>query len=127
MILRGLLFVVVAGYHVDSEVQCSNTSDCILAFETCTANICTHKPLYPLNQLEITGLFATFLVFLGANAGGLGGGGAILPITIIFFRFDVKRTIALSNLTVFVSSLVRFLMNAKKTHPLKTDVNRPGL
>jgi uncharacterized membrane protein YfcA len=76
--------------------------------------------------MEIAGCLATFFVFLGANAGGLGGGGAILPVVIVFFRFDVKRTIALSNLTVFASSSVRFLMNAKKTHPLKTDVNRRG-
>jgi len=58
-----------------------------------------------------------------SNSGGLGGGGTMIPILILFFRFDLKRSIALSNSTIFVSALIRFLVNAPKHHPLKKDTD----
>jgi hypothetical protein len=42
-----------------------------------------------------------------------------MPISIIFFRFDPKNAIALSNFSIFLSSIIRFLLNAHKPHPLK--------
>mmetsp|Transcript_8356 Transcript_8356/g.13969 ORF Transcript_8356/g.13969 Transcript_8356/m.13969 type:complete len:115 (-) Transcript_8356:841-1185(-) len=63
------------------------------------------------------------LMVLGAlwfsNMGGIGGGGILVPIIIAFFRFDSKNAIALSNFSIFLSSLIRFFLNSYKTHPLK--------
>ena len=41
----------------------------------------------------------------------------MVPIILIFFRFDLKRSIALSNSTIFVSACVRYLVNLNKKHP----------
>lgn len=54
-----------------------------------------------------------------ANMGGVGGGGMVLPISMIFFKFDAKNAIALSNFSIFLSSGVRYFINANKPHPLK--------
>lgn len=63
----------------------------------------------------------TFILLALSNSGGLGGGGAMVPVLMIFFRFDLKRAIALSNSTIFISALIRFLVNSRQTHPLKKD------
>jgi uncharacterized membrane protein YfcA len=81
---------------------------------------CAHKDLFPLNALEYGGCLFTIFIFIFANAGGLAGGGTTLPCIMIFFRFDFKRAVALSNVTICISSLMRYLINAKYTHPTKS-------
>ena len=65
-----------------------------------------------MNFLEIIGYFVAVFIFVFANAGGLAGGGTPLPLMMIFFKFDLKRAVVLSNSTVMTSSLIRYLMNA---------------
>ena len=69
--------------------------------------------------MEIIGFFATALALVFANSGGVGGGGIMVPITIICFGFGVKQAIGISNATVFVSGLVRYVLNLSNSHPLK--------
>lgn len=80
---------------------------------------CEHKLLYPMKPLEFWGLVTTFVILWFTNMGGLGGGGSIVPISMLFFRFDAKNAIALSNASIFVSSLIRFVLLARRPHPLK--------
>lgn len=54
-----------------------------------------------------------------ANCGGNGGGGALIPIIVVFFKFDPKKGIVLSNATIFLSGLIRYVINGDKRHPLK--------
>jgi uncharacterized membrane protein YfcA len=72
-----------------------------------------------MKQSEFWGLIVVFIALWLANMGGVGGGGIVMPISIIFFRFDPKNAIALSNFSIFLSSIIRFLLNAHKPHPLK--------
>jgi uncharacterized membrane protein YfcA len=64
----------------------------------------------------------TFMIIFFSNAGGLGGGGSMVPVILIFFKFDIKRSIALSNSTIFVSATIRYLVNLSKKHPTKKDL-----
>jgi uncharacterized membrane protein YfcA len=50
-----------------------------------------------MNMTEYIGAFIVFIVTIIANTGGLGGGGTIIPIALIFFGFDPKNAIPLSN------------------------------
>ena len=43
----------------------------------------------------------------------------MIPIAIAFFGFDVKSAIGISNATVAVSALLRYILNFQKSHPLK--------
>jgi len=64
-------------------------------------------------------LLLCLFIILVANSGGLGGGGVVIPISLAFFKFDTRESIALSNVSVFFSSLVRFILILNKKHPLK--------
>ena len=65
------------------------------------------------------GCVLTTLALFYTNCGGLGGGGIMIPIAIAFFGFDVKSAIGISNATVAVSALLRYILNFRKSHPLK--------
>mmetsp|Transcript_5667 Transcript_5667/g.8972 ORF Transcript_5667/g.8972 Transcript_5667/m.8972 type:complete len:237 (-) Transcript_5667:823-1533(-) len=54
-----------------------------------------------------------------ANIGGVGGGGIVVPIAIGLFKFDAKNAIAVSNFSIFLASCIRWIMNARLSHPLK--------
>jgi len=81
--------------------------------------ICEHKELFPMKGLEFWGFIAVFWILWLANMGGVGGGGMLVPIGITFFKFDPKNAIALSNFSIFLSSAQRYILNSKKSHPLK--------
>jgi uncharacterized membrane protein YfcA len=70
-------------------------------------------------SIEFVGCFFCILIVMMANAGGLGGGGVVIPVGIAFYKFDTREAIAMSNASVFISSLVRFMLILKKKHPLK--------
>lgn len=52
-----------------------------------------------------------------SNAGGLSAGGVITPTILAFFVFDQKNSIYLSNASMCLSALIRYIMNFKKNHP----------
>jgi len=112
-------------YHVNAGNNCTNSTECLEGWEFCqkatdeVVGTCAHKAVWPLLPLEYVGFFVTFICIVGTNAGGLGGGGVMLPVLIVFFRFDLKRAIAMSNSTIAVSGFIRYLMNLGKPHPLK--------
>lgn len=72
-----------------------------------------------MKPMEFWGLVATFVILWFTNMGGLGGGGSIVPISMLFFRFDAKNAIALSNVSIFLASLIRFVTLSRRPHPLK--------
>lgn len=80
---------------------------------------CAHKDIFPMKPMEFWGLVLTFVILWFTNMGGLGGGGSIVPISMLFFRFDAKNAIALSNVSIFLSSFIRFIVLARRPHPLK--------
>ena len=45
----------------------------------------------------------------------------MVPNIRIIFNFGVKDAIALSNATIAVAALMRYLVNFRKNHPLKFD------
>ena len=75
--------------------------------------------MFPLEFLEFIGSVVLGVMVALSNAGGIGGGGIIVPIAIIFFAFRTKQAVALSNFCIFIASLVRFAINYKQKHPHK--------
>jgi uncharacterized membrane protein YfcA len=72
-----------------------------------------------MKQQEFWGMVMVFAVLWVANMGGIGGGGMLVPVCMIFFRFNATNAIPLSNFSIFLSSVQRCLLNSKKSHPLK--------
>ena len=52
------------------------------------------------------------------NAAGIGGGGAILPIMMLW-GFTPKVGVALSNTIIFIGAVTRFIMDFNSHHPEK--------
>ena len=103
--------------------ECASNADCFTDYELCDEidliGVCEHKEILPLIGMEYAGCVAVVLIIVSSSMGGLGGGGAIIPIAVFFFGFETKQAIALSNASIFVASVYRYLFNFSKSHPLK--------
>ncbi len=64
----------------------------------------------------IGSLLVVVMMFI-ANSGGSAVGGVITPIVTMFFGYDVKMGIAISNFTVVFSGWLRYGLNFKNRHP----------
>ena len=109
-----LLFsqVILATDFARLGKECANTTECYSepAFESCSdESKCMHKSILPLLPNEIAGFFVTVAALLFANAGGLGGGGIMIPVLMVFFGFDIRSAIGISNATIFVSAVCRYV------------------
>ena len=118
--------LIVQGMHSLRGNECASDSDCQPnGWEYCkkeggdTEGYCEHKDLFPMKERELWGMLVVFACLWLANMGGVGGGGMVVPISMLFFKFDAKNAIALSNFSIFLSSAIRYLLNSPKSHPLK--------
>ena len=73
--------------------------------------------------MEFAGSFVLGILIALAAAAGIGGGGIVVPICIIFFGFSTTGSIALSNFNIFVASITRFVYNFRERHPIKKRVS----
>jgi uncharacterized membrane protein YfcA len=78
-----------------------------------------HKPLFPMNITEYIGSLVVYFILILANSGGLGGGGVITPVALIFFGFDPKNAIPLSNASIFFAAIIRYFYNFDKRNTKK--------
>jgi len=54
-----------------------------------------------------------------SNAAGSGGGGIVVPIALILYKFDTKTAIGLSNCCLGFGGVVKYLLSLSERHPLK--------
>lgn len=81
-----------------------------------------HKPLHPIDGWDIAGVALACIGLMIAAAGGIGGGGILVPLYILVLGFDPKHAIPLSNITIFGGAITNTLLNLSKRHP---DADRP--
>ena len=75
--------------------------------------------------MEWTGIFLLMVLLALSNIGGIGGGGIIIPIAISMFGMATREAIALSNSTIMLGSIARYLLfSAHEKHPEKEIVNK---
>ncbi len=74
--------------------------------------------LFPLDSNDKLGLLVANVAVMIAAAGGIGGGGMLVPIYILIMKFHTKMAIPLSNITVLGGALANFIFNVKERHPL---------
>ncbi len=96
-----------------------------------TQKFCVHKKLLPTNTTEVIGLILILLTSALSNAGGVGGGGLVIPILLLMFKFYTHEAIPISKLTIFTGALTSFLLGFKQIHPYRKaitiDFNIPYL
>lgn len=118
-----ILFIFVLGHTTCSYPtlgkSCISDDNCRHSWEICSQkkSECEHKPLFPMLKLDYIGSIFTFGILTFSNTGGNGGGGIMIPTAIAFFGMDAKNAIALSNVSIFFSGLVRYVFNRNKINP----------
>lgn len=50
---------------------------------------------------------------------GIGGGGIIVPLLMIFYKLDTKEAVAVSGFTILTGSITRYIITFNDRHPLK--------
>jgi len=70
--------------------------------------------------LEITGITAISVMNMFAVAGGLGGGGIMIPFFMIFMSLPIEECVPIANAFGLISAVTRFIYNFNQKHP-----NRP--
>ena len=110
----------------DEPVKCTTDEHChykVNSYYMCVKDVCEHKPLWPLLPIEWLGSFLFAIIMLLSNVGGIGGGGIAIPMVQIFFGWsDLKKAIAISSFSIFISTLTRFFYNWKERHPEKSNM-----
>ncbi|CAM9892090.1 unnamed protein product [Ascophyllum nodosum] len=81
-----------------------------------------HKPLHPIDGWDIAGVGLACIGLMIAAAGGIGGGGILVPLYILVMGFDPKHAIPLSNITIFGGAITNTVLNLSKRHP---NADRP--
>lgn len=77
--------------------------------------------MFPIYPREMIGIVIIPLLLSLFSIAGLGGGGIIIPFSMVFFVFDTKNAIAISNFAIFTCSITRFLYTLDKKHPDKKE------
>jgi len=85
----------------------------------CLDGICKHKNYFPITERELIGAILIFFGSAISNAGGIGGGGLLVPILILYLNFYAKEAIPISKLMIFTGSLTAFLMGLKNKNPFR--------
>ena len=99
---------------------CLVTDDCINApYYVCKNEECFHKNVFPVYGREWGGYFTVAILMGLCNVAGIGGGAIDQPIMQVFFKFEIKEAIAISNLVILMGSVARFIYSFKVRHPQK--------
>jgi uncharacterized membrane protein YfcA len=85
----------------------------------CIDAICKHKSFFPLTSTEIIGALFIIIGSALSNAGGIGGGGLLMPILVLFLNFNPKEAVPISKLMILTGALTAFLMGRKNKNPFR--------
>lgn len=75
-----------------------------------------------MQTTEIWGIVTFAIVMALSNVAGVGGGGVAIPIIMAMFKFTTKPAIAISSFSIFLTTLLRFIINFRERHPEKSRV-----
>lgn len=67
-------------------------------------------------------MIVLFFVSAIANAGGIGGGGLVVPILMVILQFYTHEAIPLSKLMIFAGAITSYILGFKIKHPFRNAV-----
>ncbi|CAE7555265.1 unnamed protein product [Symbiodinium pilosum] len=73
-----------------------------------------HKTLFPPDGADVLCFTVAAAGLIVAASGGIGGGGILVPLYMIFLRFRPKHAVALSNFTILGGAFANTALNAPK-------------
>jgi uncharacterized membrane protein YfcA len=84
---------------------------------------CRHKYVYPLSFKEAIGLFMIIIGSALSNAGGIGGGGLLIPILLLLLGFYTHEAIPISKLMIFTGAITSFFLGFRQKHPFRNSIS----
>jgi uncharacterized membrane protein YfcA len=95
------------------------------------AGKCVHKSILPITIPEVIGLIFILLGSALSNAGGIGGGGLLIPILLLMLNFYTHEAIPISKLMIFTGAITSYILGFRQRHPTRNaitiDYNIPFL
>lgn len=79
--------------------------------------MCKHKNFFPATSKEIIGGILIAIGSALSNAGGIGGGGLLVPILVLYLNFNPKEAIPISKLMILTGALTAFIMGINNKNP----------
>mmetsp|Transcript_39303 Transcript_39303/g.29023 ORF Transcript_39303/g.29023 Transcript_39303/m.29023 type:complete len:169 (-) Transcript_39303:1211-1717(-) len=129
-----ILLAQIPGSHSMSESSGSsssvNATSCRTDFDcpnypedTCWESLCDHKRVFPILPMEFAGIYVVGIVIALSCMAGIGGGGIVVPLCMVFFSLETKEAVAISGFCILLCSILRFIYNFKTRHPEKDAVS----
>ena len=118
------IYLILTFNLVKSEhYNCTIDSDCA-KFNVCnpTRLDCEHKQFFPTSTAEMLGILAIAIGSALSNAGGIGGGGLLIPILLILLGFVAHEAIPISKLMIFTGALTSFFLGFRQKHPTRDAI-----
>jgi uncharacterized membrane protein YfcA len=115
-----LLFLLFA-YTSSASEACIQDDQCI-SLNLCINKECKHKTVFPLSVSEIIGLFGIIIGSALSNAGGIGGGGLLIPLLILVLNFYTGEAIPISKLMIFSGAVTSFILGFRQKHPFRESI-----
>ena len=72
-----------------------------------------------MKGVEIGGTVILTVLMALAVMSGIGGGGIIVPLLMVFYKLDTKNAIAASGFTILTGSIARYAITRNDRHPDK--------
>ena len=88
----------------------------------CHFGKCVHKFIFPITISDIIGLICIFFGSALSNAGGIGGGGLLIPILLLMLKFYTHEAIPISKLMIFTGAVTSFMLGFRQKHPSRNSV-----
>jgi len=63
--------------------------------------------------MEFGGIYVVGAVIALSCMAGIGGGGVVVPLCMVFFNFGTKNAVAISGFCILLCSIIRFIYNRK--------------
>jgi len=106
--------------QASTGLSCTTDDDCTSRYY-CSDEECVHEDPTFTEPLDLIGYLFVFLFAVLATAAGVGGGVFFVPIYMLLLGFEPKSAVALSNITICPSLIIRFLLVYRRRHPSKNS------
>ena len=116
--ILSLNYIICGGHY-----NCTTDTNCT-KFNVCNEKLqeCEHKKFFPTSFSEMMGLVSIAIGSALSNAGGIGGGGLLIPILLLLLGFVAHEAIPISKLMIFTGALTSFLLGFRQKHPTRDAI-----
>lgn len=115
--------VLIANINATPSEACKTNEECMeLNYCELSKNKCVHKKIFSDIQKELIGLISIIFGSALSNAGGIGGGGLLIPILLLILKFYTHEAIPISKLMIFTGAITSFILGFRQKHPTRNSI-----